>query len=300
MARIDMIAAICVVASISACMPNKNIHPDVHGHRGARGLLPENSIPAFMKAVELGCDHLEMDVVISGDGQVIVSHEPWMDHGICLLPDGGSISTENEKSFNIYHMTVPEIQEFDCGSIPLDRFPTQDQRKCFKPTLREVVEICDEHALMSGNTSPSYNIEIKSDPVWYGTFQPEPLPYVQFVIATVDSLGIADRCILQSFDVAILEALHAERPDLDVALLVENADGLEKNLARLSFTPDYYSPHYAIVTDALLNDLRERGIDLLVWTVNEKEDIKRMIDIGVDGIISDFPDRVIKLLDEGQ
>lgn len=300
MARIDMIAAICVVATISACMPNKNIHPDVHGHRGARGLLPENSIPAFIKAVELGCDHLEMDVVISGDGQVIVSHEPWMDHGICLLPDGGSISTENEKSMNIYRMTIQEIQQYDCGSIPQARFPGQDQRKCVKPTLREVVETCDEHALLSGNTSPSYNIEIKSDPIWYGTFQPEPLHYVKIVIATVDSLGIADRCILQSFDLAILEALHAERPDLDVALLVENADGLEKNLARLSFAPDYYSPQYAIVTDTLLNELRERGIDLLVWTVNDKQDIKRMIEIGVDGIISDYPDQVIKLLDEGQ
>lgn len=300
MARIDRIAAICVVATISACMPYKNLHPDVNGHRGCRGLLPENSIPAFVRAVELGCDYLELDVVISGDGQVIVSHEPWMHHGICLTPEGKRISMEDEKSLNIFRMTVAEIQAYDCGSIPQDRFPEQDVRKCVKPTLREVVETCDEHALMSGNSSPSYNIEIKSDPTWYGTFQPEPLPFVLAVIATVDSLDLADRCIIQSFDSAILEALHAERPDLDVALLVENADGVEKNLARLSFKPDYYSTQYEIVTDSLLYDLRERGIDLLVWTVNEKKDIKRMIDIGVDGIISDYPDRVIKLLDEGQ
>ena len=300
MARIDLIAAICIVATSSACMPNKNLHPDVHGHRGARGLLPENSIPAFIKAVDSGCDYLELDIVISGDGQLIVSHEPWMDHGICLMPEGGSITVENEKSLNIYRMTVTEIQQYDCGSIPQERFPEQDQRICAKPTLREVVETCDEHALLSGNSSPSYNLEIKSDPTWYGIFQPDPVDYVQYVIATVDSLDIADRCILQCFDVAILEALHADRPDLDLALLVENADGLENNLARLSFVPDYYSPQYALVTETLLNDLRERGIDLLVWTVNEKEDIKRMIALGVDGIISDYPNRVIKLLDEGQ
>lgn len=292
-------AAFCAALLLTACMPQKNLHPDVHGHRGCRGLLPENSIPGFLKAVELGCDVLELDVVMSGDGQVIVSHEPWMSHVICRTAAGDSILPEQEQAFNIYHMTVAELQAFDCGGRPHPDFPEQDDRRTSKPTLREVVELVDEHAVMNGMPIPSYNVEIKSDPDWYGTFQPEPRAFAEAVIATIDSLGITDRCIVQSFDPAILEAVNADRPDLQLAFLVENSDGLEQDLGRLSFAPAIYSPQYTAADERLLKELRERGIDLVVWTVNEPKDIQRMLDLGVDGIISDYPDRVIKQM-EGQ
>ena len=100
----------------TACMTH-NSHPEVHGHRGCRGLLPENTMPAFLKATELGTDFLELDLVISGDGQVVVSHEPWMSHKICLRQNGDSISVAEERSLNLYKMSVREIQGFDCGSI---------------------------------------------------------------------------------------------------------------------------------------------------------------------------------------
>ena len=284
---------------LHACMPPlKNSHPDVHGHRGCRGLLPENSLPGFLKAVEMGCDFLELDVVMSGDGQVIVSHEPWMNEAICITPDGDDLTAEQGHALNLYHMTVADIQRYDCGSREQERFPDQEQRNSYKPTLREVVEAADEHALMSGAVSPSYNIEIKSDPAWYGVFQPRPEPYVEAVIATIDSLGIASRCIVQSFDPAVLEAVHGQRTDITLALLVENKEGLDKNLERLSFKPDIYSPYFELVDRHLLEKLREKDIELVVWTVNEKKDIKHMLQLGVDGIISDHPDRVIAALEE--
>ena len=117
------------------------------------------------------------------------------------------------------------------------------------------------------------------------------------MIETIDSLGISGRVIVQSFDPAILEAMHVERPDLTLALLVENEDGLKKNLKRLSFKPDIYSPRYRLADRDLLEKLREEGIELVVWTVNDKKDIKRMIELGVDGIISDYPERVLSALD---
>lgn len=297
MVRPELIAAACAI-TISACMPQKNLHPDIHGHRGCRGLLPENTVPAFLKATEIGCDFLEMDVVISGDGQVVVSHEPWMDHRICLDPDGDPINMETEREHNLYRMSVKEIRTYDCGSLENPDFPEQDQRKAYKPLLHDIVDAVDEHALLSGVAPPSFNIEIKSDPALYGTFQPEPLAFVQIVLATLDSIGISERCILQSFDPAILEAVHVERPDIPVALLVETDAALDTQLAHLTFKPNIYSPHFSLADTTLLNALRTKDIELVVWTVNEPKDIRQMLDLGVDGIISDYPDRVVRALED--
>lgn len=275
----------------------KNDNPEVQGHRGCRGLLPENTIPAFLKAMELGCDVLELDVVLTGDDQVLVSHEPWMSSTICLDPEGNPIPEVDERQLNIHAMTLAEIRSYDCGSLEHPRFPQQDLVGAHKPTLREVVEATDLHALQQGYSNPTFNVEIKSYPEWVGVFQPAPEVLAARVVRELDDLGIASRCIVQSFDPAVLEAVHAGRPDLTLALLVENSDGLLPNLDRLSFTPNIYSPHFSLVDATVLQQLRERDIELVVWTVNEAADITRMIELGVDGIISDYPDRVRNALD---
>lgn len=282
---------------LTACMTH-NSHPDVHGHRGCRGLLPENTLPAFLKATELGSDYLELDVVISGDGQVVVSHEPWMSHRLCLRPNGDTITEADERSFNLYKMSVREIQTFDCGSLEQVDFPAQEPERTYKPVFRDVVEAVDEHAMISGVPAPGYSIEIKSDPELYGSYQPPPAEFVRIVIEAIDSLGLADRCIIQSFDPAILEAVNTRYPSLTIALLVENTDSWKKNLKRLTFTPSIYSPMFSEVNEALVDELHMEDIELIVWTVNEEADIKRMLDLGVDGIISDYPDRVMKVADE--
>ncbi len=297
MVRSRHIGLILGTTILIACQPMENLHPDVHGHRGFAGLYPENSIPGFLAAVEIGCDHLEMDVVLSGDGQVIVSHEPWMRAALCLRPDGTGIDPADERKLNLHQLSVEQIQTFDCGSLPDPRFPDRKLQHTYKPTLRQVVEMADEHALFSGMTSPSYNIEVKSDSAWYGVHQPLPAAFARAIITTIDSVGIASRCIIQSFDTAILEAFHAERPDIVLALLVENKDGVDHNLQRLSFKPAIYSPSFELADKALLTKLRKADIELVVWTVNEKKDIRRMLDMGVDGIISDHPDRVLEELE---
>ncbi len=276
----------------------QNLHPDVHGHRGARGTHPENTIQGFLHAIEKGCDYLEMDVVVTADRKVVVSHEPWMEPAICLDPYGDRIPAAQARSHNIHRMTLDEVQRYDCGSMPDPRFPDQEQMVAFKPSLAEVVEAADEHALLSGMAMPGFNIEIKSDPAWYGEFQPEPAEYVRIVLGTIDSLGIGPRCIIQSFDPAILEEVRRTMASIPVALLVEKSTDVTKELARLSFKPDIYSPEFHLVDEKVLKQLRELDIELFVWTVNEKEDIKRMLDLGVDAIISDHPARVIDLLSD--
>ena len=289
--------ALLTAGLFTACMTH-NSHPEVHGHRGCRGLLPENTLPAFLKATELGADYLELDVVISGDGQVVVSHEPWMSHRLCLQPNGDSIAEAVERSFNLFKMSVREIQTFDCGRLEQADFPMQEPKRAYKPLLRDVVEAADEHAMISGVPAPGYSIEIKSDPALYGSHQPPPAKFVRIVIEAIDSLGLADRCIIQSFDPAVLEALNAERPDISIAFLVENQDGWNENLKRLSFAPTIYSPWFGLIDANDVKLLHEKNVEVVVWTVNEETDIRKVIALGVDGIISDYPDRVIRLLEE--
>jgi len=296
MALPERCVIVCAI-TLSACMPQKNLHPDIHGHRGCRGLLPENSIPAFLKATEIGCDYLEMDVVVSQDGHLVISHEPWMDHRICLTPDDEPISKANERSHNLYRMSAFDIRKYDCGSLEHPDFPKQKQRSTYKPLLADMVEQVDEHAMMSSVAIPSFNIEIKSDPELYGTFQPQPLEFAHIVINTLDSIGVTDRCMLQSFDTAILEVIHAERPEIPLAYLVEGHGTLEEDLAKLSFQPSIYSPQFAMADDTLLQAIRAKGMELVVWTVNDPADIRRMLELGVDGIISDYPNRVIAIQD---
>lgn len=297
MAKADPLLRALLPLALTACMnQHHTAPPEVHGHRGCRGLLPENTLPAFLKAAELGVDWIELDVVISADGQVVVSHEPWMSHVICTDRNGEAIAEAGERDLNLYRMTAAEIRLFDCGGLEHPRFPGQEPRRAPKPTLRETVEAVEEASLLGGNM-PGFNIEIKSDPALYGSHQPEPVEFARLVLATIDSLGIMDRCIIQSFDPAALMAAHALAPEVTCALLVENEDGLEANLKRLDFTPAIYSPRFALANAALREQTRARNMQLVVWTVNEPDDIQHMIGLGVDGIISDYPDRVLRALE---
>ncbi|MBK7945382.1 MAG: hypothetical protein IPJ85_08780 [Flavobacteriales bacterium] len=166
----------------------RNEAPEVHGHRGCRGLLPENTLPAFLRAAELGVDWLELDVVISADDQVIVSHEPWMSHVICTDAEGNTIAEENERTFNLYRMTAAEIRAFDCGGLEHPRFPKQQQRRAYKPTLREVVETVEEAVLMSGG-QPGFNIGSRAIPRCMERISPSRMEFARLVLATIDSLG---------------------------------------------------------------------------------------------------------------
>ena len=270
---------------------------DIQGHRGCRGLMPENSIPAFLMAIELGVQTLEMDVVISGDRHVIVSHEPYFSHEFCQDPSGKEILPEEEKSHNIFQKSVAEIQRYDCGTKIHPRFPDQIKTKVYKPTLSEVFERVEPLVKEYGIDDLKYNIEIKRQPEQDGEFHPAAAEFVDLVLKEVNNFNLANRVIIQSFDAETLNVVRAKAPNITLAWLIDNNYGLEQNLTILGFTPDIYSPNFRYVDAQLIQLVRSKNLKIIPWTVNDPKDISKMISIGVDGIISDYPDRVKSALD---
>ena len=272
---------------------------DLQGHRGARGLAPENTIPAFLAAIEIGVTTLELDVVISADSVVVVSHEPWMSSDICTQPSGEPVPAGSRDDFNMYRMTYEEIRSFDCGSMRHPRFPRQEPTPAVKPKLVDVIAAAEAWTDERGLPPQFYNIETKSRPESDNEFHPEPATFVRLLIEAIDAGGIRDRAIIQSFDVRTLQVATRVAPDLDLALLIasELDDGFDQNLESLGFEPEIYSPHYPLVTADLIAAARERGIRVIPWTVNEWEEMQRLKEMGVDGLITDYPDVGVKLLD---
>ncbi len=286
-----------MIFSFFACAPSGKkpvaIPPsfDWQGHRGCRGLMPENSVPAFIKATDFQeVTTLELDIAISKDKQIIVSHEPWFNPSICLLPSGDSIPKRDEEKYLIYNFTAEEIRGFDCGSRGNARFPDQKKQKTHKPLLREVVGTIERK--MGGLTKIRWNIEIKSRPDWDGIRTPPVEEFAKILLAELKNLGIENQTVVQSFDVRAISAVHKMNPKIKTAYLIENLQGMAANLKKLDFTPDIYSPYYLLVTRKLVKNCHARGMKLIPWTVNDVPAMRKLIRMGVDGIITDYPDKI--------
>lgn len=269
---------------------------DLQGHRGCRGLFPENSLPAMRKALEIGVTSLEMDVVITKDKQVILSHEPFMSHEICLDPDGNPISEEEEMSHNIYQMDYAIVQEYDCGTKIHPRFPEQQKMRVSKPLLADVIDLAESWARENNRPAPYYNIEVKYKADQDDLFHPGAKEFSSLLVGVLRDKGVEDRAFIQSFDIGIMEECHRSAPDFTLVYLVEDTDDFKLALSRLSFEPAYYSPDYKLITPELMAYAKERGMKVVPWTVNEEGDMRKMIDMGVDGLISDYPDRLMKVV----
>lgn len=270
-------------------------HFDIQGHRGCRGLLPENTLPAFEKAIELGVTTLEMDVVLSGDNTWFVSHEPWLNHQICTDIEGRTILPEREQTYNLYRWRDAEIQACDCGSLGHPAFPAQKAAPLSKPTLEEVLIRCEEKARELGRVI-RYNIEIKSHPDWEEVYQPPVDEYVDFFTDFMDRIQFTDRITVQSFDMRVLRLLNEQQPEWTLALLSDNLLTVKQNIKALGFTPAIYSPRYTSVHKLAVMACRDLNMKLIPWTVNDPSEMQKLIDLGVDGIITDYPDRLIGIV----
>ena len=267
----------------------------VQGHRGDRGNFPENSIPAFMSAVKKGVDVLELDVVISKDKKVIVSHEPYMSSLYVSTPTGDSISKAEERSYNMYEMSYDSIRQFDTGSRGNHLFPHQQKMKVHKPLLSEVIDSVETFITAEELQPVKYNIELKSVEAEYGKYQPEPEEFVDLVMEIVNEKGIRNKINIQSFDPKILNVMHENYPEIEIAYLVFK-EGIQKNLSFLDFKPEIYSPNFRLIkNEQFVDSIRSLEMQIIPWTVNEEEDIKKMIDFKVDGIITDYPERVLDM-----
>lgn len=294
--RLILPAVIVLIFSFSlkACKKNQKskmeadmtYNFDLQGHRGARGLLPENTLAAFQKAIDIGVNTLELDVVISKDSQVVVSHEAYMNPKICLDPKGGSIA--DKSAYNLYEMNYKAIKAFDCGSLPHPEFPKQHQKESYKPLLKEVLHLVTVNSKEHGRTV-NMNIELKSSKQTDNIYHPQPNIFVNLVVKSIQQESIPfGKITLQSFDKRIVKQVAEDYPEISVAYLVAQGN-LHDNLKELGLKPQIYSPYYKILDSLQIQQAHHKGIKVIPWTVNGIEAMQELLDMGVDGIITDYP-----------
>lgn len=286
--------------------------------------MPENTIPAMLHAVKLGVKTLELDVVISGDGKVVVSHDAYMSSDFMRKPDGSDIKKQEERNIALYKMTYDSIIRFDAGSKPHPRFPDQLKMKTHKPLLGDLIDSVEAYVKTYKLKPVYYNIETKISPAGDGIYNPSPEVFVNTMMAVINSKSIKDRVIIQSFDVRTLQILHKTEPSVKLSLLTfgkqdalaklrtqglsaedekklklsplfTGKGGLADDLERLGFSPDIYSPYYTSVDAEMVAKAHALKMKILPWTVDEEKDMIALGELKVDGIITNSPDKMIKL-----
>jgi glycerophosphoryl diester phosphodiesterase len=254
------------------------------GHRGFRGLYPENTIEGFNKALALGIDGIEWDVVVNKDKQLVVSHDPFFESKFCLMPDGSEIV--NEKSINMYEMTQAEIETYDCGLKPHPNFPEQLKFAVNKPLLQEVFAQVD---LSKGTIL----FEVKSSPQDDGIYQPAPKEYAELIQKEIADFAYKQNIVFMSFDARIIEEIHALMPEYKCVYLtylpLKSASAFLKDL---TFKPYALGMFYPTIKRSKTRKLKKEGVKAFAWTVNDQKISQKLIRRGVEGIITDYPDRV--------
>lgn len=279
-------------------LPRLAGQPEVHGHRGCRGLLPENTLPAFLHALALGVDVLELDVVISADQQVVVSHEPWLAAQLGRGPDGKRIDPLQEQALNLYQLPYATIRRCAVGEWPHPLFPTQQPSPSYRPLLREVLRAAEAACQHLGRPPVGYSIEIKSTPAGDTIYHPEPVRFVELVLAEIAAVAVQPRTTLLSFDARILQVARRLAPAQALCLLSETPAAANTLFTELGFVPQVFGPDFHLLSSESVQILRAAypGLRLVPWTLNEPDDLHRVLSWHVDGITTDFPDRLLAML----
>lgn len=245
----------------------------VHAHRGARVERPENTLAAFERAMEVGADMIELDTTVTKDNVVVVSHDPILNRKLCAGPEGEA---------RIRFMTLAEVKKFDCGAKPDPAFPGQKAVPGeWVPTLDEALEL-----LKKGDSA--YNIEVKSDPKKPDLY-PDPASYAKLVVDAIRRHKAEKRVQVQSFDFRIVIEVKKIAPELRLCALY---GGMPKDFVEISKEAGgvkYVAPHYMLVTKDKVEAAHKAGLKVIPWTVNSPEAWDRLIDAGVDEIITDDP-----------
>lgn len=271
---------------------------EVHGHRGCRGLRPENTLPAFAHALALGADALELDVVISADEQVVVAHEPWLASHLGPGPDGQLLAAGQGHAHRFYALPYARIRACPVGQWPTPGFAEQQAVPTYRPLLREVFEL-GESAGAAGRAPVGYSVEVKCTPAGDGWYHPRPARFVELVLAELRAAQVMARTTLLCFDARVLREARRLCPALRLCLLVETeaTASLEEHIRDLGFVPDVLGPAFGLLSAARVRALRVRfpAMQLVPWTVNEASDLQRVLSWPVAGITTDYPDRLLTL-----
>ena len=306
------VASLLALASTAAAF-------DLQGHRGARGLAPENTLPAFAAALAIGVSTLELDTGITADGIVVVAHDRRLNPDLAKRPDGTWFDGPTPA---LRALALAELQRFDVGAIrPGSDYARQFARQTSvpgtkMPTLAQVAEL----AARAGAAHVRFNIETKISPLAPDETLP-PAEFARALIAEIRRLGLASRATIQSFDWRTLAVAAHEAPEIARAYLTfERADGggadnigkgrgvspwtgfdaaaFGNSTPRLVAAAGgkIWSPFWRNLSAATLAEARSLGLQVVPWTVNEESDMAALLDLGVDGLITDFPDRLRALL----
>ena len=289
-----------VLFSLSGCKTMKNSKNttkaefpafSTEGHRGGRGLMPENTIIAMQHAIDLGITTLEMDTHITKDNKVVVTHDDYLSPAFMLRPDGKEIPKEDAKKYPVYQMDYSLLKQFDLGTKVHSGFPQQKKIKTYIPLLSELIDAVELYS--KGKKQMFYNIETKCSPKGDGIVNPGPEQFVKLLMDVIAEKGITKYVVIQSFDKRTLQVLHKKYPEVKTSFLVDNKKTLQENLDDLGFNPFILSPAYKMVDAGLVRKCHEKNIKVIPWTVNTKEEITALKQLNVDGIISDYPNLLV-------
>lgn len=285
-----LLTAPCIVGAQTKVNDDANF--DKQAHRGGSGLMPENSIPAMLNAIDLGVNTLEMDLHISKDKKVLVSHNPHMNYKSTTTPDGLTLTKEESESYMLFQMPYDSIKLFDIGMKPNPEFPQQKKIKTNIPLFADLIKAVEAHAAKKG-VKIHYNVEVKSraDGSGDGTVHPAVGEFVDLVMADILKAGIQQRCMVQSFDIRALKLLHQKYPAQTLSYLyggpaIKNVSHI---FNELGFVPKIFSPVYHLASKEMIDYCHSKKVKIVAWTPNKSDEIKALRKLGVDGVISDYP-----------
>jgi glycerophosphoryl diester phosphodiesterase len=311
--------AIAALFCISGeAMSFKNLAFDIEAHRGGRALFPENTLHSFANALSMGVNTLELDIGVTSDAAIIVSHERKLNPDLARGPDGVYIAPPG---IPFVQLSLDQVKKYDVGQIrPGSAYAAQfpDQHSVPGTPIPTLIEVFDL-VRKSGDASIRFNIETKIDPN-FPAESPDPQRFVSLLLDLLRQQKFSDRVMVQSFDWRTLQLVQQQAPEIPtVYLTLQKGSSATNSLDRATewtagFNPaDYgkslprtikaaggaiWSPYFRDVDAALVSESHQLGLKVVVWTVNTPEDIARMIDIGVDGVISDHPDLLRKIASE--
>jgi glycerophosphoryl diester phosphodiesterase len=248
----------------------------VHGHRGARARFPENTLPAFEYAIAQGVDALEMDMAVTKDDVVVISHDPILEPPVCTGPQPRAVIRE---------LTLAELRQWDCGAVQNPKFPNQKTVPGTRiPTLDDVFRL-------AGRGTFDYNIETKSFPD-KPEYTPPPDVFAQMVLDKIREYKLEKRVILQSFDFRTLLAMKKLAPEIRLSALTEFDTRDFPTIAKEA-QASIISPYYPLITPEKVEAAHRAGVQVVPWTPNTPSDWDRMIAARVDAIITDDPAALI-------
>jgi glycerophosphoryl diester phosphodiesterase len=309
------IRSFALIAAVLCCFLNGNAMAfDIEAHRGGRALFPENTLPSFANALSMGVDTLELDIGVTSDQAIVVSHERGLNPDLARAADGVYIAPPG---IPFVQLRLEDVKKYEVGQIRPDsayaaQFPDQHSVPGTRiPTLKEVIALVRK----SGDRHVRLNIETKIDPN-HPEQSPDPERFVALLLDLLQSEKFSDRVMVQSFDWRTLQLVQKLAPAIPTVYLTQQAGpGAtvfpdKASIWTAGFNPidhggslprtikaaggTVWSPYFGDVNPALISEAHGLGIAVVVWTVNKPADIARMIDIGVDGIISDHPDLLRK------